>query len=161
MARRSRTHAYDAVIAAPFGRLGIRTQGRRLIDIDFVPARAPLRAPRDAFTRRVCRELRAYFADPRHAPRLPLVLTGTAHQRRVWRALARIPAGEVRSYGEIARRLRSSARAVGGACRANPVPIVVPCHRVVARGGLGGFMGRRAGSPLDIKRWLLAHEQHK
>jgi len=153
--------AYDAVIAAPFGRLGIRTRGARLIDVDFVSPRAPLRPPRDTFARRVCRELCAYFADPRHPLRLPLALTGTVHQRRVWRALARIPAGEVRSYGEIARRLRSSPRAVGGACRANPVPIVVPCHRVIAGAGVGGFMGRRSGPALAIKRWLLAHERRE
>ena len=157
MARR--TDAYDAVIAAPFSRLGIRTGGDRLLAIDFVSARVPLRSPTSAFARRVCRELRAYFADSRHAPRVPVRLPGSAHQRRVWRALTRIPAGEVRSYGNLAGRLKSSARAVGGACRRNPIPIVVPCHRVVSTGGLGGFMGRQSGSALDIKRWLLAHEQ--
>jgi methylated-DNA-[protein]-cysteine S-methyltransferase len=157
MARRTVT--YDAVIAAPFGRLGIRTGDDRLLDIDFVSARVRLQAPAGAFARRVCRELRAYFADSRHAWKLPLGFEGSDHQRRVWRALARIPAGEVRSYGEIAKRLRSSARAVGGACRRNPIPIVVPCHRVVAAGGVGGFMGRQSGSALDVKRWLLAHER--
>ena len=149
---------YDAVIAAPFGRLGIRTRDGRLAEIDFLSARARLRAPQDAFTRRVCRALRAYFADPRRPLRLPLALAGSAHQQRVWRALTRIPPGEVRSYGELARRLGSSARAIGGACRRNPIPIVVPCHRVAAASGPGGFMGRVSGTPLAIKRWLLAHE---
>lgn len=157
MARR--TGPYDAVIAAPFGRLGVRTDNNRLVDIDFAPARLPLKAPAHAFARRVCRELRAYFANPRHVFRLPLHLPGTEHQRRVWRALTRIPSGAVRSYGDVAKRLHSSARAVGGACRRNPVPIVVPCHRVVSHSGLGGFMGRRSGSALAVKRWLLAHER--
>lgn len=156
-----RAEVYDAVIAAPFGRLGIRTCGDRLIDIDFVSTRVPTYSPRTSLARRVCRELQAYFADSRHVVRLPVRLEGTAHQRRVWRALARIPAGEVRSYGEIAGRLRSSARAVGGACRRNPIPIVVPCHRVVAKDGPGGFMGKQSGSALAIKRWLLAHEQRR
>jgi methylated-DNA-[protein]-cysteine S-methyltransferase len=157
MARR--TGPYDAVIAAPFGRLGVHTDNNRLIDIDFVSPRVPLKVPANAFARRVCRELRAYLADPRHVFRLPLRLPGTEHQRRVWRALTRIPSGAVSSYGDVAKRLRSSARAVGGACRRNPIPIVVPCHRVVSRGGLGGFMGRQSGSALVIKRWLLAHER--
>lgn len=156
MARRSRT--FDAVIAAPFGRIGIRVRAGRLVEVDFLPARARLQPPRDAFARRVCRALRAYLADPRRPLRLPLALAGSEHQRRVWRALTRIPPGEVRSYGDIARRLGSSARAVGGACRRNPIPIVVPCHRVVATGGMGGFMGRSSGTALAIKRWLLAHE---
>jgi methylated-DNA-[protein]-cysteine S-methyltransferase len=157
MARR--TGSYDAVIAAPFGRLGVRTDNNRLVDIDFVSTRLPLKTADSAFARRVCRELRAYFADPRHIFRLPLRLAGTEHQRRVWRTMARIPSGAVRSYGDIAKRLHSSARAVGGACRCNPIPIVVPCHRVVSARGLGGFMGRQSGSALAIKRWLLAHER--
>jgi len=78
----------------------------------------------------------------------------------VWEAMQAIPAGETRTYGEIAAAIGSSARAVGGACGANPIPLVVPCHRVVASGGrLGGFMGaREEGFELAIKRWLLAHE---
>jgi methylated-DNA-[protein]-cysteine S-methyltransferase len=69
-----------------------------------------------------------------------------------------IPPGEVRTYGALARKLRSSARAVGNACRANPVPMVVPCHRVVGATGLGGYMGAFTGDPLAIKEWLLRHE---
>ena len=157
MARRARR--YDAVVAAPFGRLGISTRNNALVDIDFLSTRAPLQAPRDAFTRRVCAELRRYLADPSHVFRVPLALEGTEHQRRVWRALTRIPSGTVSSYGELARRLGSSARAVGGACRRNPIPVVVPCHRVVGAAGIGGFMGQRSGAALTIKRWLLAHER--
>lgn len=157
MARRSA--AYDAVIAAPFGRLGIRTEAGRVTDISFLAARVPLKSPQHAFARRVCRVLSRYLMDPHRPLRLPLALPGSEHQRRVWRALTRIPVGEVRSYGELARRLNSSARAVGGACRRNPVPIVVPCHRVVSQGGIGGFMGQQSGLAMKIKRWLLAHEQ--
>ena len=91
---------------------------------------------------------------------LPLKLSGTHHQIAVWEAMMAIPAGETRTYGELAQAIGSSARAVGGACGANPIPIVVPCHRVVGAGGaLGGFMGaREEGFELSIKRWLLAHE---
>ena len=87
---------------------------------------------------------------------------GTPFQRKVWKAITRIPYGRVRSYQWVAMRVggKQYARAVGMALGANPVPIVVPCHRVVAAGGaLGGFMGTRAeGFELAIKRWLLAHE---
>jgi methylated-DNA-[protein]-cysteine S-methyltransferase len=154
-----RTAKYEAVIPAPFGRVGVRTEHGRLVDIGFLPSRTALRAPRDVFARRVCRELARYFADPRHPLKLPLAPSGTEHARRVWRALQRIPAGDVRSYGELARRLKSSPRAIGGACRANPIPIVIPCHRIVAVSGVGGFMGKRGGSALAIKRWLLDHER--
>ena len=150
---------YDAVIPAPFGRLGLRLTDGRLSEIDFLDPRARLVRPRTAAARGVARALGNYFKLPTRALRLPLVLDGTAFQRRVWRALTRIPPGEVRQYGELARALRSSPRAVGNACRANPVPIVVPCHRVVARNGLGGFMGREAGKAIRLKQWLLAHER--
>jgi len=150
---------YDAVIPAPFGRLGLRLTNGRLSEIDFLDARAPLRRPPDAATRRIARALENYFKQPRRTLKLPLVLNGTEFQRRVWRALVRIPPGEVRQYGELAAALKSSPRAVGNACRANPIPVVVPCHRVVARTGLGGFMGREAGRAIQIKQWLLAHER--
>ena len=70
-----------------------------------------------------------------------------------------IPRGETRSYGELAKQLRSAAQAVGQACGANPLPIVIPCHRVVGKAGMGGFMKHGDGAPLDIKRWLLTHER--
>ena len=150
---------YDAVIAAPFGRVGFVLDGDALVDISFLDKRAPLSPPRTAPARMVSRALRFYFANPRARLRLPLKLSGTAFQRRVWRALQRIPAGRTLSYGVLARKLSTSARAVGNACRANPIPIVVPCHRVVASNGMGGFMGRRSGAPLNLKHWLLEHER--
>ena len=105
-------------------------------------------------------QLQAYLEDPAFEFDVPLRLSGTHHQLAVWEAMRAIPAGETRTYGELAQSIGSSARAVGGACGANPVPIVVPCHRVVGAGGsLGGFMGaREEGFELSIKRWLLAHE---
>ncbi len=152
---------YDAVIPAPFGRVGVRLREGRVVDIGFLPARARLRRSRDPVVRAVCAELGRYFADPTHTPKVPLALDGTPFQRRVWGLLRRIPSGRTASYGELARRLRSSPRAVGGACRANPVPIVVPCHRVVSEAGLGGFMGRRSGPAMRIKECLLAHERRR
>ncbi len=101
-------------------------------------------------------QLQEYFAGTRQRFALPLDLGGTEFQRRAWLALAEIPYGETRSYGEQARRLGvpRAARAVGAANGANPLPIVLPCHRLVgADGSLTGF-----GGGLDTKRWLLQHE---
>ncbi|MEK7758531.1 MAG: methylated-DNA--[protein]-cysteine S-methyltransferase, partial [Pseudomonadota bacterium] len=152
-----RKEGYAAVIAAPFGRLGIHAQ-EALTSIDFVSTRIPLQPPRTPLARQVCEQLKAYFADPHTRFDLPLVPDGTPFQQRAWRALQRIPSGTARTYGELARTLKSAPRAVGGACRANPIPIVVPCHRVIAANGPGGFMGATGGRAMDIKRWLLEHE---
>ena len=107
-------------------------------------------------------QLERYFDDPSFRFTLPLAPHGTAFQRRVWDAIAAIPVGESRTYAEIARTVRSSARAVGGACGANRIALVIPCHRVVgSRGALGGFMNAVQGEGVAIKRWLLVHEGYR
>ena len=155
---RAMSPRYDAVIRVPFGVLGIRAADGVLTDIDFLPARTVPRRPRDAFTAGVVDQLYCYCDDPGWVFSLPLHTPGTPFQQRVWRSLRRIPTGATRSYGALAEDLRSSPRAVGGACRANPIAIVIPCHRVVGVGGLVGFNGASEGPALAIKRWLLAHE---
>ena len=104
-----------------------------------------------------------YFTDPRCWRPPGDVPAGSAHSRRVWRALCAIPVGETRSYGQIAREIGSAPRAVGQACRANPWPLFIPCHRVVPAGGggtlpTGGYAGNVRGPLADVKAWLLAHE---
>ncbi len=99
-----------------------------------------------------------YFRDGTLGLDLPVAPLGTDFQRRVWAALRAIPPGTTRTYGDLARELDTSPRAIGGACRANPCLIAVPCHRVVARDGLGGFAGERGGERLAVKCWLLRHE---
>ena len=147
-------------MSAPFGVLGIRTQDGFLTGLDFLPPGTPTLSPRrDTVTHLVCVQLLAYFDNPGYRFDLPLRLAGTRHQLRVWEALRDIPRGRPVTYGELARKLGSAARAVGQACGRNPVPVVVPCHRVIsASGALGGFMGGTADGPLAIKRWLLSHE---
>ncbi len=87
---------------------------------------------------------------------------GTPFRRRVWDALSTIPVGESRTYGEMARRLATAPRAIGGACGANPIALVIPCHRVVgSQGAMGGFMNAVDGDPIAIKRWLLTHEGYR
>lgn len=100
----------------------------------------------------------AYFSGRLKSFDYPVSTQGTAFQQRVWRAIATIPYGEVVCYGDIARLIGSAPRAVGQACGKNPLPIIVPCHRVVAKQGLGGFGLGNNDSDLAIKRWLLAHE---
>ena len=150
---------YDAVIAAPFRRPGVTLQKGRLGAIDFLGSRSSLRVPKAASVRRACHALKIYLRNPKTKFRLPLETGGSDFQRRVWQALRRIPAGKVLSYGELAHKLKTGARAVGNACRANPIPIVIPCHRVVAANGKGGFMGKTGGRALAIKDWLLTHER--
>ncbi len=106
--------------------------------------------------RRARQQLEAYFDGCREPFDLPLHPEGTAFQKNVWRKMARIPYGKTRSYGELAGELKSAARAVGGACGRNPLPILIPCHRVLgAHGALGGYSARGG---VKTKRRLLALE---
>jgi methylated-DNA-[protein]-cysteine S-methyltransferase len=105
--------------------------------------------------RRAREQLHAYFDDELSVFDLPLEPAGTLYQRRVWRALCAIPYGATRTYLDIARDAGGSARSVGQANGRNPIPIIIPCHRVVAATHLGGYSG---GEGLATKRWLLALE---
>jgi methylated-DNA-[protein]-cysteine S-methyltransferase len=149
----------DAIIQTPIGFLGIITDGGAVTGVTLgLPPCAPI-PPRNAVAGRAVHRLEAYFRDPSAHPDVSTRLRGTPFQQRVWEALRLIPPGRTRTYGELAQRLGTSARAVGGACRANPCPVIVPCHRVIAAGGgLGGFSGHRNGAWLDIKKQLLALE---
>jgi len=123
-------------------------------------ARAPLLARQEGTAGgKLRRELRAYLAGRLRRFTVPVAPAGTAWQQRVWAAMRRIPWGEVRTYGALAQMVGApgAARAVGGACGANPLIIVTPCHRVVAAGGLGGFGG--SARRLDLKRRLLDLER--
>ncbi len=149
---------FDAILSAPYGALGVRVLGDRLAALEFLaPDTAPL-APSSSLLERVAEELATYHTDPRHRFHLPLAPIGSAFRMRVWAALQAIPSGHTTTYGELARRLGSSARAVGQALGDNPLPIVIPCHRVLAAHGLGGFNHAGDGFSLDVKRWLLRHE---
>ena len=153
---------YAAKIRTPFAVLGIRTAGDKVTAIEYLPRTERAQKPTDAVAARAVRELERYLADPHHRFTLPLAPRGTEFQRRVWDAIAAIPVGESRTYGEIARKVRSAPRAVGQACGANPIALVVPCHRVIgSMGSLGGFMNAEGGDPLAVKRWLLEHEGYR
>ena len=154
---------YQAKFQTPFGALGIRCDVDALREITFleptVLAQIKFEQKKSPLATEVCKQLAAYFADAAFKFNLPLNPLGTPHQSKVWQAISAIPLGQTRYYGDLAKSLHSSARAVGGACGSNPIPIIIPCHRVLSKSGLGGFMQQRAGQALDIKRWLLDHEQ--
>ena len=117
------------------------------------------KAPANALAERAARQLERYREDPDAKFDLPLLIEGSPLQRRVWDAMCAIPRGRTRTYGELARELGSvDARAIGQACGDNRLPIVIPCHRVVAADGIGGFGHSTGGYLLEAKRWLLMHE---
>jgi methylated-DNA-[protein]-cysteine S-methyltransferase len=152
---------FQARVRTPFATLGIAASATHLTGVRFLAPTVPALAPKKgSLAHLVCVQLQAYLEEPAFEFDLPLALSGTHHRLAVWEAMQRIPAGRTRSYGELARELGSSARAVGGACGANPLPVIVPCHRVIAAGrAIGGFMGAKSeGFELGIKRWLLEHE---
>lgn len=149
---------FDAVIPSPLGMVGISASATAITSIDLLPSYTPILRPRTPLVREAVRQLDEYFAGCRCEFDLPLAEADTPFRRCVRKAMLEIPAGQTRSYGEIAADLGSSARAIGGACRTNPLPIVVPCHRVVGARGLGGYDGAVAGGLVDIKRRLLELE---
>ncbi len=150
---------YQACLAAPFAVLGVRCTDDAVTGIDFLPLDTALIAPRARLSNMVCDALQQYLHDASCNFELPLMAVGTSFQCRVWEAMRCIPGGQTITYAELARQIDSGARAVANACGANPIPVIIPCHRVVAANGLGGFMRGREESSLDIKRWLLAHER--
>lgn len=155
---------FDAIVPAPFGAVGIRTENDAIAGFAFLPPRTKTTAPKNPLAAEAAKQVARYFADPGFRFALPLVEAGTPFQRRVWQQIAAVASGSTTTYGAIAKRLRSAPRAVGQACGANPYPLITPCHRVVsASGGLGGFSGHVADGDflLQVKRWLLAHEQAK
>jgi methylated-DNA-[protein]-cysteine S-methyltransferase len=101
--------------------------------------------------------LDSYFLNSQSTFSYALKPEGSDFQKRVWQALLDIPCGKTKTYGELAANLDTSPRAIGQACKTNPIVLFIPCHRVVSKGGLGGYMGKRQA--LDIKQALLIHEQ--
>ena len=151
------------VVPAPFGRLGISTElveGSLMVSrIDYLPGSAKLIAPQNHLAKEVGRQLKAYFQDPNWQFDLPVKPVGTEHQRKVWSHIHEIPVGTTKTYGEVAKQIKSGPRAVGTACGANPYPLIAPCHRVVSAQGIGGFMKENSpGLYREIKFWLLKHE---
>jgi methylated-DNA-[protein]-cysteine S-methyltransferase len=152
---------FQAVVAAPGFCLGIRCDNDEITGIEFVESCAE-QPPTTLLAKEATRQMRAWLKDANFSFGLPVRAAGTTFQRRVWYGISNIPSGRTKTYGELAAAVGSGPRAVGNACGANPYPVLVPCHRVIASNGrLGGFAGNRAGFLLDVKRWLLDHERNR
>ena len=149
---------WEAVIDFPKMKVAVATREGRLSEICYLSPAAETKAPQNALAERAARQLERYREDPDAKFDLPLLIEGTDFQRRLWDALCKIPRGRTLTYGELARKLGGEARAVGQACGDNKLPIVIPCHRVVAADGIGGFAHSTGGYLLEAKRWLLMHE---
>lgn len=144
------------LVRSPFGLIKVQHEGMTLRRVS-VDANSVLKDSEG--DRCVIDQFQAYFDDASHPFRFDCHSRGTAYQTRVWKALGDIPVGETQTYGQLAKRLGSGPRAVAQACRTNPLPVVVPCHRVVSATGVGGYMGTTTGPAMAIKHWLLSHER--
>ncbi|HVC53285.1 MAG TPA: methylated-DNA--[protein]-cysteine S-methyltransferase [Stellaceae bacterium] len=138
---------------SPVGRLIIAEEDEAIVAIGWGDLSAASNSPLLAESEL---QLRAYFAGSLTRFDLPLNPTGSPFEISVWQQMRQIPYGETRCYGELAAALCSAARAVGGACGRNPIPIVIPCHRVLGKSGLGGYSG---SGGLATKKALLALER--
>lgn len=146
-------------ISTPTGQLYIGAKGSQIYHIGWHRPLEHMRKADEQLLQKAKQQLHAYFSGKRTVFELPLLLEGTLFQQRVWQALQRIPFGTLATYQEIANAIGqpSAVRAVANAIGANPVVIVVPCHRVIGKNGtLTGFSGG-----LEKKHWLLTHEGHQ
>jgi methylated-DNA-[protein]-cysteine S-methyltransferase len=146
-----------SVIETPLGRLALIAHDDKLAAVDWTEEDAGPAPPDDDdhLLTLAAAQIAAYFAGDLHRFDLPLAPAGTPFRQKVWSAMLEVPYGQTTTYGDVARSIGGGPRAVGGACGANPIPIIIPCHRVLASSGLGGYSGRGG---LDVKQFLLRHE---
>lgn len=143
---------YMSSLSTPVGRLRVVSDGSAITVLDW---RRAARQDERPELRAACAQLAAYFDGRLTEFDLPLAVEGSAFQKQVCAAMQAIPFGETLTYGEIARRLGAPAQAVGQACGANPIAVIIPCHRVLGARSLGGFS---AAGGVETKVWLLRHE---
>ncbi|HVM77440.1 MAG TPA: methylated-DNA--[protein]-cysteine S-methyltransferase [Stellaceae bacterium] len=143
----------EITVPSPLGLLAIEERDGALVALHWRRARKEEPTP---LLQRAAEQLAEYFARTRREFDLPMKPAGSVFERAVWDAMLRIPYGQTRSYGELANEIGGAARAVGAACGTNPLPILIPCHRVLAGGGrLGGYSGKGGG---ETKTMLLTLE---
>lgn len=149
---------YEALIIAPFSAVAISLQANQLaIHLLAESPTAENQLSTHPLVKKAYIQIMQYLQDPSSKFDLPIHIQGTAFQQRVWQAISAIPVGQTYTYSQLAEKVGSGPRAVANACGANKLPLLIPCHRVLAKNGVGGFMqGQSHG--LAIKQWLLAHE---
>lgn len=157
-AKQIKTQQRNCVIASPLGKLGLTITNNKLAKIQFLPSNTRLLAAQNSIARQITTKIKKYFCNPKLQFKLPIQIKGTPLQQKIWQILQKIPCGKTVTYGELAQKIGTSPRVIGNACRRNPIPIVIPCHRVVAAKGFGGYCGKTCNDFLKIKKWLLMHE---
>ncbi len=146
--------AQEAIkINTPAGSLVFYTQQEVITQIKWQSVNIPLSEHHE-----LQRKFNYFFSNTQQEIYINLLRQGSAYRQRVWAEIAQIPFGETITYSELAGKINSSPRAVGNACRDNPYPLIIPCHRVVAVTGLGGYYGQTQGEFMDIKSKLLNFE---
>ena len=148
---------YDALINTAFGAIAISAHANQLAIEFLTESPSPNNhQSKHPLVEQAYEQITEYLRKPTLF-NLPISLHGTKYQQRVWQAIASIPLGQTRTYGQLAHQIGSGPRAVANACGANMLPLIIPCHRVVAQNGIGGFMQSKAKG-LQVKKWLLKHE---
>ncbi len=150
---------YAAIMQTPFAILGLSFQQRKLVALDFLADVAEKHSTDDV-VQKACWQILRYCEAGSGFKKFEIetCAAGTDFQKKVLKALRQIPYGCTQTYGTIAKKLNTSPRAVGNACRRNPIPLIIPCHRVIAAKGLGGYDGATEGALPDMKYALLRHE---
>jgi methylated-DNA-[protein]-cysteine S-methyltransferase len=149
---------YDVTVEFPKFKVGVATRDGVVTQLKYLPLSAPSISPGSELAKRAERQLQGYREDANTRFDLPVVVEGTELQKAVWKAMCAIPRGSTRTYGDVARELGADARDIGQCCGDNRLPLVIPCHRIVAADGIGGFAHATGGYLVEAKRWLLMHE---
>jgi methylated-DNA-[protein]-cysteine S-methyltransferase len=149
---------HTAIFPSPLGTIGIVVQNDKLTHLEFLPDSSTNIQPQNKYSEKVITQLNQYFANPLYEFTINFHVEGTAFQQTVWRALQNISSGEILTYGMLAKKLKTGPRAIGQACRTNRIPLIIPCHRIVATNHKGGYAGTTNGRFMEIKTWLLKHE---
>ena len=149
---------YDVTVEFPKFKVGVATRQGVVTQLKYLPLSAPSVSPVNDLAKHAERQLEGYRRDPNTRFDLPVAIEGTDLQKAVWQAMCAIPRGKTRTYGDLARELGTDPREIGQACGDNRLPLVIPCHRIVAADGIGGFAHATSGYLLEAKRWLLMHE---
>lgn len=162
MTRQNNLNSLTTSIPTPIGVLGLELKAGLLTQLNFLASPQNQSIDNtdsiDNSFNPLIQEIQNYFSGKLTQFKSHFIATGTPFQQKVWHRLLAIPYGQTLTYGQLAKELNTSPRAVGNACRRNPIPLLIPCHRVVGSKGLGGYAGDTTGELFSIKPWLLAHE---
>lgn len=150
---------YDAIFTTEIATIGIQLEGDQLIKLDYLTHRKS-KNPTSKQAQNIRDKIEKYLDAKSKVKdlKIDVKLNVTPFQRKVLKQLELIPYGATKTYGEIAKKLKTAPRAVGNACRNNPVPIIIPCHRVISANGMGGYSGATDGVMMDVKSQLLKLE---